>query len=130
MNGETIREIRQWLNLTQEEFSELMNMSSNYISKLERGIETPSPKFILQLIDLIYKNLEQENTDEINSLLTSVARNPLVRSILISYLLDGLTLKEQDKLFKIIYYLISLLDKWLKTLFDKNKRIIRKTTTS
>ena len=130
MNGETIREIRQWLNLTQEEFSELMNMSSNYISKLERGIETPSPKFILQLIDLIYKNLEQENTDEINSLLTSVARNPLVRSILISYLLDGLTLKEQDNLFKIIYYLISLLDKWLKTLFDKNKRIIRKTTTS
>lgn len=49
MIGERIRFVRCQLNMTQEQFARRIKCSSNFISRLERGVEKPSKK-VLEMI--------------------------------------------------------------------------------
>ncbi|MCQ2957454.1 MAG: helix-turn-helix domain-containing protein [Candidatus Gastranaerophilales bacterium] len=47
--GKRIKESRIEKNMTQEKLSELSNISSDYLSEIERGKKTPSLKRFLQI---------------------------------------------------------------------------------
>lgn len=47
--GKRLRQIRRGLHLTQEEFSELVGISVDFLSLIERGINAPSFETIDQM---------------------------------------------------------------------------------
>jgi len=66
LNGETLKRLRGFLNYSQEQFADLMEVSVMQVSRYERGVHTLTPKR-QQL--LMYKlNLTPEKIAKINSL--------------------------------------------------------------
>lgn len=57
--GLQIRTFRKSMNLSQEEFAELIGISRNSLSAIERGINFPSP----ETLDSIHKNLKINYND-------------------------------------------------------------------
>lgn len=51
--GEEVRKARNLLGLTQEDLAHKADLHSGYVSKVERGLKTPSLKVILQLANAL-----------------------------------------------------------------------------
>jgi transcriptional regulator with XRE-family HTH domain len=50
---ENIKKYRKEQNLTQEQFSELCNISTDYLSEIERGKKTPSLKRLVLIAETL-----------------------------------------------------------------------------
>ena len=79
--GQRVKEIRTTLKMSQKKMSEILGISHNYISDIERGNANPGPEFFFKLfrklnIDLNYVfigtgemfNKEEEKTQKIQCL--------------------------------------------------------------
>jgi len=51
--GERVRELRLERDLTQEELAEATSLSVEYVSKIERGLASPSSSVIAQICDAL-----------------------------------------------------------------------------
>jgi transcriptional regulator with XRE-family HTH domain len=51
--GERVRELRLERDLTQEELAEATSLSVEYVSKIERGLASPSFSVIARLIEVL-----------------------------------------------------------------------------
>ena len=86
-------------NYTQEQVAELSNLSSKYISQLERGISGGTLETILKLCN-IYKISP-------NSILEPfLDKNILEKSTKISYDFEKLCIKDQEAIIKLIEHFI------------------------
>lgn len=50
--GKHIRDLREELNLTQEEFADNIGVTQKHISTLERGLKRPSVELIEKIVDI------------------------------------------------------------------------------
>lgn len=57
--GRTIKEIRNERGLSQEEFSELIQVHRTYISPLENGKKNPSIKTLKKILTILDLSLEE-----------------------------------------------------------------------
>jgi transcriptional regulator with XRE-family HTH domain len=79
--GRNIRDVRKTLKMTQEKLSDLVDLSTVFISQIENGSGKPSLETMYKIslalnipIDDLVKNTDKDlttNVSEINSLLTS-----------------------------------------------------------
>lgn len=51
--GEEVRKARNLLGLTQEDLAHKADLHSGYVSKVERGLKTPSLRVIMQLANAL-----------------------------------------------------------------------------
>ncbi len=92
--GQNIQQIRKSLNMTQDEFSEKLNITSNFLSRVENGyvgISIDTAISICQLADCSPINLfrgiiETSNITDKYELLNS--KNKATIELLITHLLD------------------------------------------
>lgn len=56
--GQKIKAARSNRNITQEVLSEKIGLSANYLSKVERGLNSTSAEVLLKLIDVLDLTLE------------------------------------------------------------------------
>lgn len=102
--GEHLKELRQMKNMSTRAVGEVLNISSNYISEIERGIKAPADHTIREFAELY-------NVDE-NSLFEKINRVPLKATelletqdklqSLLSEIQDELEAEEQAQLFEIM----------------------------
>ena len=68
--GSAIKRNREFLNLTQEKFAELIGVNPHYIYELERGLKLPSLPVLIKISQILHTgidNLLAENQDSLNS---------------------------------------------------------------
>ena len=53
--GKRIQQLRQEMNLSQEELAEKLNVSQNTIAKIECGLRRPSIDFLIELSNFFNK---------------------------------------------------------------------------
>lgn len=109
--GKNIRKVRKSMNMTQEKLSELIDLSSVFISQIENGVGKPSLETIFKLselfnvpMDILVKSTTKKkltsDLTEINSLLQNRTKSEiyLVTSIvreLLTNLKDGSVIEQQ-----------------------------------
>lgn len=78
--GKTIKKARISNNMTQEELAECVEISANYLSKIERGLNIPSADIFLKIAEKIgltmedfgiYSNKENNSDCAINKIISS-----------------------------------------------------------
>ena len=78
--GKTIKKARISNNMTQEELAEYVEISANYLSKIERGLNIPSADIFLKIAEKIgltmedfgiYSNKENNSDCAINKIISS-----------------------------------------------------------
>lgn len=66
--GNRVREARERLKLTQEELSEEVGMSKNYLSDIERGIKIPSIPKLIPLSNELKLGLDAMFSDSLDNI--------------------------------------------------------------
>lgn len=56
--GKRIRSERMRIGLTQEEFAEMLNISTSYYARIESGIRMPSLELVIQIVELTNYSLD------------------------------------------------------------------------
>ena len=56
--GETIKKLRKEREITQEEFAEMLNISTSYYARIESGIRMPSLELVIQIVELTNYSLD------------------------------------------------------------------------
>ena len=97
--GVKIKTLRENKNLTQEQLAELVNLSTNHISVIERGIKTPK---LDSFVDIC--NALGVSADEI--LCDVVEKATMLKSSLLSEKLKQVPAAEQRKILNVIDTLI------------------------
>ena len=97
--GKRIKERREALGLTQEEFAERLNVATNYISTIERGASFPRYAKLVLLLNGLQTSADAIFCDVINHSLVYKASE-------LSDKLAGLPLTSQDKILEIVELLI------------------------
>ncbi len=110
--GKKIQYCRNRKNMTQEELSEAVEISSNYLSKVERCLSIPSADILLKIIEVldiqlkdfeIYKQPEiNEDKIKIEKILNDCNKETLKLIYPILYVLVE-TLKKINILYKLIF---------------------------
>jgi transcriptional regulator with XRE-family HTH domain len=62
--GKSIKEKRKQLNLTQEKFAELLEVSTHYVYEIERGTKTPSLPVLITIAELLNTTIDNLLTGE------------------------------------------------------------------
>lgn len=97
--GKNIKIYRMKKNLKQEELAELMDLSVNYISMLERGDKLPSIETLIKLVNILDVSADV--------LLSGVTKSGYkVKESMLQDRLDNLSSKERDKILEILDVLI------------------------
>lgn len=70
-SGKRIKQLRQEMNLSQEQLAEKLNVSQNMIAKIECGLRRPSVDFLIELAEFFETSLHyivigtlEETTDK------------------------------------------------------------------
>lgn len=56
--GKKIQSTRNDMNITQEKLAEIVGISTNYLSKVERGLNSPSAENFLKIVQALNLSLE------------------------------------------------------------------------
>ena len=56
--GETIKKLRKEREITQEEFAEMLNISTSYYARIESGIRMPPLELVIQIVELTDYSLD------------------------------------------------------------------------
>ena len=65
--GDRIKESRRKCNLTQEELAEKLDVTSTYVSELERGLKLPSMPLFLKLVEILNVSADYLIRDAVSS---------------------------------------------------------------
>lgn len=97
--GAKIKYIREQRNLTQEQLAEAVNISTNHISVIERGLKTPKLDTFVDIVNAL-----EVSADEV--LVDVIDKSTIMTSSLLSQKLEQLPAKEQRKLLSVIETLL------------------------
>ena len=97
--GAKIKYIREQHNLTQEQLAEAVNISTNHISVIERGLKTPKLDTFVDIVNAL-----EVSADEV--LVDVIDKSTIMTSSLLSQKLEQLPAKEQRKLLSVIETLL------------------------
>lgn len=97
-----VRQLREESHLSQEDMAEALDCSAQYLSLIENGHRMPSGKFIMKLASFfelspgeLFKDYHSHPTQQAN-----LSRKTRIQKIV--NLLEPLSAKELDKIYKII----------------------------
>ena len=101
--GDRIKEVRKKKDLTQEELAELLNISVEFISQIERGLKLPSMQVFIKLVEALNVSADYLLRD-------SVSTGQLFGSNAIGRKIDKLNPKQKIALEALIETYIQYLD--------------------
>ncbi len=93
--GKRVQEFRKKKNLTQQAFAEMLGISTNYLSALERGIYNIKNEMLVQIINLLDCTADDLFCDVIDS-------GYRVRASRLSEQIEKLSPEEQAKIFAVV----------------------------
>ena len=94
--GNRIKEYRQKKGLTQEQFSEMLELSAHYYSSLERGNYNIKPDTLVKVMNILDCSADEIFCDV-------VKKSSAVKSSELSEKLKSLPVEEQNKILKQCY---------------------------
>lgn len=106
--GKRIRQERLRLNLTQEQLSEDIGISTAYLGQIERGDRNVTLDKLVPIVNRLGVTLDYLLSDYINT------SNDDVNLKRLSQLLDGKTEAEKELVVNMIKLLFSYTEKWQK----------------
>ncbi len=97
--GKRIQLVRKERGLTQEQLSQMVNLSPNYLSNVETGLKTPKLETLIEIMNALQCDA--------NALLADVVdATTAEQSGHISKALSSLPMKEQRKIMRIVEVLV------------------------
>ena len=97
--GNRIQKYRKKKGLTQEQFSEMLDLSTHYYSSLERGNYNFKPDLLVKIMNILECSADDIFCDV-------VIKSSDVKSSELSEKLKGLSIEEQNKIFDVIETMI------------------------
>lgn len=82
--GKIIKKLRQDKGLTQEELAEKVDLSTNYLSKVERGLNLPNTESFLKMAEFLDFTLEDFGINQKNKEIIDTEKENLLKLILSS----------------------------------------------
>lgn len=82
--GKIIKKLRQDKGLTQEELAEKVDLSTNYLSKVERGLNLPNTESFLKMAEILDFTLEDFGINQKNKESIDTEKEELLKLILSS----------------------------------------------
>lgn len=78
--GKSIKREREFRKLTQEQLSELLDVSTHYIYELERGTRIPSLPLLIKIAEVLHVSIDKllSDTVEENNTVTPQMLNALI----------------------------------------------------
>lgn len=93
--GKKIKEYREAAGLKQEELAEIIDVSPNHLSAIERDVKTPKLETFIRIVNALHVT-----SDEI--LVDVIDKGIKIQYTQIEERLSGLPLKEQKKMMRIL----------------------------
>lgn len=97
--GNRIKEYRKKKGLTQEQFSEMLDLSTHYYSSLERGNYNVKPDTLVKIMNILDCSADDIFCDVVN-------KSSSVKSSELSEKLNNLPAEERTKIFDVIETMI------------------------
>ena len=97
--GAKIKYLREQRNLTQEQLAEAVNISTNHISVIERGLKTPKLDTFVDIVNAL-----GVSADEV--LVAVIDKSVVMTSSVLSQKLEELPVNEQRKMLNVIEALL------------------------
>lgn len=82
--GKIIKKLRKEKGFTQEQFAEKINLSTNYLSKVERGMNTPNVETFLKMAEILDFTLEDFGINQTHKEIIDKEKEELLKLILSS----------------------------------------------
>ena len=82
--GKIIKKLRKEKGFTQEQFAEKINLSTNYLSKVERGMNTPNVETFLKMAEILDFTLEDFGINQTHKETIDKEKEDLLKLILLS----------------------------------------------
>lgn len=82
--GKIIKKLRKEKGFTQEQFAEKINLSTNYLSKVERGMNTPNVETFLKMAEILDFTLEDFGINQTHKETIDKEKEDLLKLILSS----------------------------------------------
>lgn len=82
--GKIIKKLRKEKGFTQEQFAEKINLSTNYLSKVERGMNTPNVETFLKMAEFLDFTLEDFGINQTHKETIDKEKEDLLKLILSS----------------------------------------------
>ena len=102
--GKRIQEFRKKKGMTQEELSEIIDISPHYLSALERGIYNIKLETLVKILNTLDLSADEVFCDVVN-------RSCAVSSGRLSERLEALPQEEQEKILAVVETMISNVNK-------------------
>lgn len=93
--GKRIKQSRKALHLTQEQLGEMTNLTSSYVSVIERGAKVPTLGTFIKIANALNVSSDSLLVDVLN---TSMK----ITSSKLSEQIEGLPIKEQKKILEVV----------------------------
>jgi len=98
--GKQIKKFREIKGLTQHEFAELLGLTTNYISAVERGIKSPSLDTLILIINSLGVSADEVFIDVIDNIYP-------IQSTILSDEIKHFPAEEQKRIFAVIQTMIN-----------------------
>lgn len=100
--GKSIKKEREFRKLTQEQLSELLDVSTHYIYELERGTRIPSLPLLIKISEVLHVSADRLLSD-------TAAESDAVNPQMLNDLINTLTDEQKLNLYNIINALLPYL---------------------
>ena len=97
--GKRIQQYREAKGYTQESFAEIVKLTPNYLSAIERGVKTPSVETLIEIINGLDVSADEILMDVINADYT-------IKASKLSEEIGSLPQDEQRRIFSVVEALI------------------------
>ena len=98
--GKRIQEFRKRKNMTQDELSEILDITPHYLSSLERGIYNIKLETLVKILNTLEVSADEVFCDV-------VEKSSLVTATRLSQRLEGLPIEEQKKILAVVETMIN-----------------------
>ena len=99
MIGKRIQALRKARGLTQEQLSQMVDLSPNYLSNIETGLKTPKLETLIELMNALQCDANALLSDVVDATLSQESKQ-------ISSTLAELAPKDQRRIMKVLQVLI------------------------
>lgn len=97
--GKRIQQYREAKGYTQESFAEIVKLTPNYLSAIERGVKTPSVETLIEIINGLDVSADDIFMDVINA-------GDKIKASKLSEAIGNLPQDEQRRIFSVVETLI------------------------
>ncbi|AGA69225.1 putative transcriptional regulator [Desulfitobacterium dichloroeliminans LMG P-21439] len=97
--GKRIQQYREAKGYTQESFAEIVKLTPNYLSAIERGVKTPSVETLIEIINSLDVSADDILMDVINA-------GDKIKASKLSEAIGNLPQDEQRRIFSVVETLI------------------------